>query len=80
MPDLLIAIVLVVVVLGIIMLAASRDPKPNKKRVSKGLAGALGAFNELYQPSAKNAAVIVEEQARERKQSGNSDKKKPRQK
>jgi hypothetical protein len=32
------------------------------RRTSSGLAGALGVVNELYQPSAKNSAVIVEEQ------------------
>ena len=69
---------LVVVALGIIMLIAGRDPKPRKPRY-KGMSGALGVFTELYQPTAKEAALVVEEQARARKQTGNEDKKKPRQ-
>ena len=69
---------LVVVALAVIMLVAGRDPKPRKPRY-KGMSGALGVFTELYQPTAKEAALVVEEQARARKQTGNEDKKKPRQ-
>ena len=72
-------IVLLVVALGGIMLLAGRDPKPRKKRY-KGMSGALGVFNEFYNPSAQKAAVIVEEQTKARKQTGNEDKKKPQSK
>jgi hypothetical protein len=68
--------VLLVVALGGIMLLAGRDPKPRKRRF-KGMSGALGVFNELYNPSAQSATQIVEEQDRARKQTGNEDKKKP---
>lgn len=37
-----------------------RNKKLNRR--ASGLAGALGVMNELYQPSAKNASIIVEEQ------------------
>jgi len=80
MLELAIAIVLLVLALGLIILIASREPKPNKKRRSGALSGALGVFNELYQPSAKNAGIIVEEQARARKQAGSEGKKKPQSK
>ena len=80
MLDFLFYALLLVLALGSIILVASREPKPNKKRRSGALSGALGAFNEFYQPSAKEAAVIVEEQARARKQSGSEDKKKPQSK
>ena len=68
-----------VVTLGVIMLIAGRDPKPRKRRF-KGMSGALGVFNELYNPSAQSASQIVEEQARARKQTGSEDKKKPQSK
>jgi hypothetical protein len=68
-----------VVTLGVIMLIAGRDPKPRKQRY-KGMSGALGVFNELYNPSAQSASQIVEEQARARKQTGSEDKKKPQSK
>lgn len=42
--------------------AMIRNKKIGRRGVS-GIAGALGTINELYQPSAKNASVIVEEQA-----------------
>jgi hypothetical protein len=71
--------VLLVVALGGIMLLAGRDPKPRKRRF-KGMSGALGVFNELYNPSAQSATQIVEEQAKARKQTGNEDKKKPQSK
>jgi hypothetical protein len=70
MLEFLLAIALVVVVMGLVILIAGRDPNPNRKRTSGALSGALGAFNEFYQPSAKDAAVIVEEQGRARKQAG----------
>jgi hypothetical protein len=79
MFEFLLAFSLVVVVMGIVILIAGRDPKPNRKRTSGALSGALGAFNEFYQPSAREAAVIVEEQARARKQAGSEGKRKPRQ-
>lgn len=78
MTDILLGIALVVVVMGIIILIAGRDPKPRKPRY-KGMSGALGVFTELYQPTAREAAQIVEEQSKARKQAGNADKKKPRQ-
>ena len=80
MLEVAIAIVLLVLALGMIILIASREPKPNRKRRSGALSGALGVFNELYQPSAKNAAIIVEEQARAIKQAGSEGKKKPQSK
>jgi hypothetical protein len=79
MLEFLLAIALVVVVMGLVILLAGRDPNPNRKRTSGALSGALGAFNEFYQPSAKDAAVIVEEQGRARKQAGSEGKRKPRQ-
>lgn len=79
MLEVILYIVLLVVALGGIMLLAGRDPKPRKKRY-KGMSNALGVFNELYNPSAQKAAVIVEEQSKARKQSGNEDKKKPQSK
>jgi hypothetical protein len=79
MLEFLLAIALVVVVMGLVILIAGRDTNPNRKRTSGALSGALGAFNEFYQPSAKDAAVIVEEQGRARKQAGSEGKRKPRQ-
>ena len=79
MLEFLLAIALVVVVMGLVILIAGRNPNPNLKRTSGTLSGALGAFNEFYQPSAKDAAVIVEEQGRARKQTGSEGKRKPRQ-
>lgn len=79
MVDGLLAIGLVVAVLAVIILFAGKEPNPNRKR-PKGLAGVLGVFNELYQPSAKNASIIVEEQKKARKQSGSEGKKKPQSK
>ena len=79
MLEFLMAMGLVVVVMGLVILLAGRDPNPNRKRTSGALSGALGAFNEFYQPSAKDAAVIVEEQGRARKQAGSEGKRKPRQ-
>lgn len=80
MFEFLLALLLGVVALGILILIASREPNPKRKRRSGALSGALGVFNELYQPSAQNAAVIVEEQARARKQAGSEGKKKPQSK
>ena len=79
MLEVVLYLVLLVVALGGIMLIAGRDPKPRKKRF-KGMSGALGVFNELYNPSAQSAAVLVEEQVKARKQAGNEDKKKPQSK
>lgn len=79
MPELFLAIGLVLLVIFVILSVSGRERKPGRKRPT-GLAGALGVFNELYQPSAKNAAVIVEEQQQSRKQAGNEGKKKPRHK
>lgn len=76
MFEVLLAVGLVVVVVPVVLLIASREPKTKKPRY-KGMSGALGVFNELYNPSAQKAAVIVEEQAKARKQTGNEDKKKP---
>jgi hypothetical protein len=36
--------------------------KTSKKRPSGAMSGALGVVNELFAPSAHNAAIIVEEQ------------------
>jgi|688.fasta_scaffold17612_13 hypothetical protein len=36
--------------------------KTGKKRPSGAMSGALGVVNELFAPSAQNAAIIVEEQ------------------
>jgi hypothetical protein len=36
--------------------------KTGKKRTSGAMSGALGVVNELFAPSAHNAAIIVEEQ------------------
>ena len=80
MLDFLFYALLLVLALGSIILIASREPNPKRKRRSGALSGALGVFNELYQPSAQNAAVIVEEQARARKQVGSEGKKKPQSK
>jgi hypothetical protein len=79
MLEVLVAIGLVLVVVPIVLLIASKEPKRKKPRY-KGMSGALGVFNELYNPSAHKAAVIVEEQAKARKQTGNEDKKKPQSK
>lgn len=79
MFDVLVAVGLVLLVLFVILSVSGRDRKSGRKR-PKGLAGAIGIFNELYHPSAANAAVIVEEQKKARKQAGNTDKKKPQSK
>ena len=48
------------------------------RRGGSALSGALGVVNELYQPSAKNAAVIVEAQREATKPMPSpEDKKKP---
>lgn len=36
--------------------------KTGKKRPSGAMSGSLGVVNELFAPSAQNAAIIVEEQ------------------
>ena len=79
MSDVLMAVGLVLLVLFVILAVSGRDRKPSRKR-PKGLAGAIGIFNELYHPSAANAAIIVEEQKKARKQTGNEGKKKPQSK
>lgn len=79
MFDVLVAVGLVLLVLFVILSVSGRDRKLGRKR-PKGLAGAIGIFNELYHPSAANAAIIVEEQKKARKQSGNEGKKKPQSK
>lgn len=79
MFDVLVAVGLVLLVLFVILAVSGRERKAGRKR-PKGLAGAIGIFNELYHPSAANATIIVEEQKKARKQAGNTDKKKPRQK
>ncbi|MEY4397808.1 MAG: hypothetical protein RLZ53_384 [Actinomycetota bacterium] len=79
MFDVLAAVGLVVLVLFLILAVSGRERKPGRKR-PKGLAGAIGIFNELYHPSAANASVVVEEQKKARKQAGNTDKKKPQSK
>ena len=79
MFEVLVAVGLVLVVLIVILSVSGRERKHGRKR-PKGLAGAIGIFNELYHPSAANAAIIVEEQKKARKQSGSEGKKKPQSK
>jgi uncharacterized membrane protein YedE/YeeE len=76
LTEILLGVGLVVVVMAIVILIVGRDPKPRKPRY-KGMSGALGVFTELYQPTAREAAQIVEEQSKAREQAGNEDKKKP---
>ena len=42
--------------------ARMHSKKTGKKRPSGAMSGALGVVNELFAPSAQNAAIIVEEQ------------------
>lgn len=79
MFEVLVAVGLVLVVLIVILSVSGRERKHGRKS-PKGLAGAIGIFNELYHPSAANAAIIVEEQKKARKQSGSEGKKKPQSK
>lgn len=52
--------------------------KTGKKRTSGAMSGALGVVNELFAPSAHNAAIIVEEQREAIKPKPSpEDKKKP---
>ena len=61
--EILIALSALVVCAWLLTIPARRYEKRTGKKLGRGAAGAgLGVVQELFQPSAANAAVIVEEQ------------------
>ena len=60
--ELLLAMAAIVAIAWVASIPARREGKRTGKRPGGSKAGALGVVNELFAPSAHNAAIIVEEQ------------------
>ena len=61
--ELIVSLAGIIVVAWILTIPARRYEKRTGKKLGRGAVGAgLGVVQELFQPSAANAAVIVEEQ------------------
>ena len=52
-------------VLVVVLWLMSRPWKPKKKYIGGSSADVFGVFNEIFNPAAKNASEVIQEQSRQ---------------